>query len=54
VESTAQTVEVTASSTINFTDGGLGNAIGNAQIEATLIASRNIADLLSPQPGVLY
>lgn len=34
VGSTAQTVEVTASSTINFTDASLGNAIDNAQIEA--------------------
>jgi hypothetical protein len=54
VGSTAQTVEVSASSTINFTDASLGNAIDNAQIEAMPIDSRNVADLLSLQPGVLY
>jgi hypothetical protein len=54
VGSTAQTVEVSASSTINFSDASLGNAIDNAQIEAMPIDSRNVADLLSLQPGVLY
>jgi hypothetical protein len=54
VGSTAQTVEVSASSTINFSDASLGNAIDNAQIEAMPIDSRNVADLLSLQPGVFY
>jgi hypothetical protein len=54
VGSTAQIVEVSASSTINFSDASLGNAIDNAQIEAMPIDSRNVADLLSLQPGVLY
>ena len=55
VGSTAQTVEVTASSTINnFSDATIGNAIDNAQIQAMPIDSRNVADLLSLQPGVLY
>jgi hypothetical protein len=54
VGSTVETVEVTASSTINFTDATIGNAISNAQIETMPIDSRNVADLLSLQPGVLY
>ena len=54
VGSTAQTVEVTASSTINFSDASLGNAISSTQIESMPIDSRNVADLLSLQPGVLY
>ncbi len=49
-----QSVDVTASSTLNFTDATLGNAISNAQIETMPIDSRNVADLLSLQPGVLY
>ena len=54
VGSETQTVEVSASSTINFTDATLGNAFNSAQIEAMPIDSRNVADLLSLQPGVLY
>jgi hypothetical protein len=54
IGSTAQTVEVTASSTLNFTDASIGNAISSAQIESMPIDSRNVADLLSLQPGVLY
>jgi hypothetical protein len=54
VGSMAQTVEVTASSTLNFSDASIGNAISNAQIETMPIDSRNVADLLSLQPGVLY
>lgn len=51
---TTETVEVTDTSTLNFTDATIGNAISNAQIQATPIDSRNVADLLSLQPGVLY
>jgi len=54
VGSTAETVEVTSASTINFTDATIGNAISNQQIETMPIDSRNVADLLSLQPGVLY
>jgi hypothetical protein len=54
VGSTAETVEVMATSTINFSDATIGNAISNAQIETMPIDSRNVADLLSLQPGVLY
>lgn len=49
-----ETVEVTDTATLNFTDATLGNAVSNAQIQATPIDSRNVADLLSLQPGVLY
>jgi hypothetical protein len=54
VGSNTETVEVTASSTLNFSDATIGNAISNAQIETMPIDSRNVADLLSLQPGVLY
>lgn len=54
VGSTAETVEVMATSTINFSDATIGNAISNAQIQTMPIDSRNVADLLSLQPGVLY
>ncbi len=54
VVGTNETVEVTDTSTLNFTDATLGNAINNAAIQATPIDSRNVPDLLSLQPGVLY
>ena len=50
----SETVEVTAAATLNFSDASIGNAITSSQIEATPINSRNVADLLSLQPGVLY
>lgn len=50
----SETVEVTAAATLNFSDASIGNAISSSQIEATPINSRNVADLLSLQPGVLY
>jgi hypothetical protein len=50
VGSNAETVEVTATSTLNFSDATIGNAISNAQIETMPIDSRNVADLLSLQP----
>ena len=49
-----QSIDVTAAATLNFTDATIGNAISNAQIETIPIDSRNVADLLSLQPGVLY
>ena len=54
VGSTAETVEVNTSSTLNFTDATIGNAISSEQIETMPIDARNVADLLSLQPGVLY
>ena len=54
VGTAAQSIDVTAASTLNFTDATVGNAISNSEIQATPIDSRNVADLLSIQPGVLY
>ena len=54
VGATSVSVDVTAASTLNFSDATIGNAISNAQIETMPIDSRNVADLLSLQPGVLY
>ncbi len=50
----SETVEVTAAASLNFSDASIGNAISSAEIDATPIQSRNVADLLSLQPGVLY
>lgn len=49
-----ETVEVTDTSTLNFSDATLGNAIDSAEIQATPVDSRNVPDLLSLQPGVLF
>ena len=54
VNGKSETVEVTASATLNFTDASLGNAFNSAEIEATPTDSRNVPDLLSLQPGVLF
>ena len=50
----SETINVTATSTLNFSDASIGNAIGNAEIQATPTDSRNVPDLLSLQPGVLF
>lgn len=49
-----ETVNVTATSTLNFSDASIGNAISNAEIQTTPTDSRNVPDLLSLQPGVLF
>ncbi len=54
VGSAKETVEVSTSSTLNFTDATIGNAISSEQLETMPIDARNVADLLSLQPGVLY
>ncbi len=54
VGAAAVSVDVTAASTLNFTDATIGNAIDTKVIETMPIDSRNVADLLSIQPGVLY
>ncbi len=54
VSGSNETVEVTATTTLNFTDATLGNAFSSAEIEATPVDSRNVPDLLSLQPGVLF
>lgn len=43
-----------AAQTLNTTDASLGNAMGNSEIQALPSLTRNVPDLLSLQPGVLY
>lgn len=51
----ATTVDVTAEAqTLNTSDATLGNSVNNATIEALPMEGRNVPDLLSLQPGVLY
>ena len=55
VASVVNTVEVSAQSeTINTTDASLGNAFGENQVKQLPLESRNVPDLLSLQPGVVY
>lgn len=55
VQSTAVTVDVSASAqTLNTTDASLGNSANNEMIQALPSETRNVPDLLSLQPGVLY
>lgn len=55
VRATQQVVNVSAEAqTINTTDASLGNSEGNALIQALPSETRNVPDLLSLQPGVLY
>jgi hypothetical protein len=52
---TSTTVDVSAEAqTLNDTDATIGNALNNATIEALPSEGRNVPDLLSIQPGVLY
>ena len=49
------TIDVSAEAqTLNDTDATIGNALNNATIEALPSEGRNVPDLLSIQPGVLY
>ena len=55
VEATATTVNVSSGAAeLNTTDASVGNAVNNATIEALPMEGRNVPDLLSLQPGVLY
>lgn len=55
VQALAQTVNVSAETeTLNTTDASLGNAISNRTIQSLPMIDRNVPDLLSLQPGVLY
>ncbi len=55
VQSSTVTVDVSASAqTLNTTDASLGNSADNALIQALPSETRNVPDLLSLQPGVLY
>jgi hypothetical protein len=55
IQASATTVDVSATAqTLNVTDATIGNAVGNQTIEALPMEGRNVPDLLSIQPGVLY
>lgn len=55
VQSSSVTVDVSATAqTLNVTDASLGNSQDNALIQAIPTETRNVPDLLSLQPGVLY
>jgi len=55
VQSTAVTVDVSSEAeTLNTTDASIGNAVNNATIQSLPMEGRNVTDLLSLQPGVLY
>ena len=50
-----ETVEVSdIAQTVNTTDATIGNAVSNSTIQALPIEGRNVPDLLSLQPGVVY
>ncbi|MGH9757021.1 MAG: carboxypeptidase regulatory-like domain-containing protein, partial [Candidatus Acidiferrales bacterium] len=49
------TVDVSSTTeTLNTTDATIGNAVNNSTIEALPMEGRNVPDLLSLQPGVVY
>jgi hypothetical protein len=49
------TIAVQAESqTLNTTDASIGNAVDNETVQALPLEGRNVPDLLSLQPGVLY
>jgi len=55
LQATQQVVNVSAEAqTINTTDASLGSSAGNALIQALPSETRNVPDLLSLQPGVIY
>ena len=55
VEAVAMTVDVSSEAeTLNTSDASIGNAVNNATIQALPMEGRNVTDLLSLQPGVLY
>ncbi len=55
VQASTVTVDVSAvAQTLNTTDASLGNSADNAEIQALPSETRNVPDLLSLQPGVLY
>jgi hypothetical protein len=55
VQASTVTVDVSASAqTLNVSDASLGNSADNEEIQALPSETRNVPDLLSLQPGVLY
>lgn len=55
LQAATQVVNVSAEAqTLNTTDASLGNSMGSTLIQALPSETRNVPDLLSLQPGVLY
>ncbi len=55
VQQVATTVDVSGEAqTLNDTDATIGNSVSNLVIESLPMEGRNVPDLLSLQPGVLY
>ena len=55
VHAAQEIVNVSAEAeTLNTTDAAIGNSVPNNTIEALPMEGRNVPDLLSLQPGVLY
>jgi hypothetical protein len=55
LKAVSQVVNVSAAAqTLNTTDASLGSSMGNTLIQALPSETRNVPDLLSLQPGVLY
>jgi hypothetical protein len=55
VQASQEIVNVSAEAqTLNLSDATIGNSVNNAVIEALPLEGRNVPDLLSLQPGVLY
>jgi hypothetical protein len=50
-----ETIEVSdVAQTLNTTDATIGNSVSNSTIQALPMEGRNVTDLLSLQPGVVY
>ena len=55
VQVSATTVDVSGEAeTLNTADASIGNSVNNTTIQALPMEGRNVTDLLSLQPGVLY
>ena len=55
VQESKTVVEVSSEvQTLNMTDATIGNSVSNATVESLPMEGRNVSDLLSLQPGVLY
>jgi Carboxypeptidase regulatory-like domain len=55
VQASAEVVNVSAEAqTLNITDASMGDSVNNTMIQALPSEARNVPDLLSLQPGVLY
>jgi hypothetical protein len=55
LQSNTEVINVTAAAqTLNVTDASLGNSTDNSTIQALPSETRNVPDILSLQPGVIY